>query len=272
MWPQRTHPRPRIRDLSPSLERPLKRKATHEPKKGPLPDFRVAIDFGTKFTSIACTKGHGKPFTIHEFPDELEPSRTNMQVPTEILYLSSQTQGDLRKEDFAHTTLYGYEVQERRRQPKNNRDSRTEVACVTNAKLLLDKSYHIQSLKKTLQENLTILKKNGLITKPEDVIRDLLVCFFNKTKTFLHQYHGLRDDSTVEITFCVPVCWDPSANATMSACLQEALKKVKLCARGRGAHSLFMVNEAEAAAMYTLTSEFSSFKVSNLMHPMKSDL
>lgn len=53
----------------------------------------------------------------------------------------------------------------------------------------------------------------------------------------------------------------------MSACLQEAMNKVDLGVdHGRGVHNLFMVNEAEAAAMYTLTSAFLQPKVSKSMY------
>ena len=41
----------------------------------------------------------------------------------------------------------------------------------------------------------------------------------------------------------------------MSACLQEAMKTVDLGVNGSGICNLFMVNEAEAAAMYALTSK-----------------
>ena len=196
---------------------------------------------------------------IEEFPEDPCPSMSNMQVPTEISYLSPHTNSDPRKDAFPRT-MYGYESQESRNNP-DNPNSGYVVGCVTNAKLLLDKSKHIQPLKKQLKEQLEGLAAKKVITKPEDVIRDLLVCFLQHTKTFLQKYHYLKYESVVEVTFCVPVCWGPSANAIMSACLQGALKKVELCARRRGAYNLFMVNEAEAAAMYTLTSNFQTYRV-----------
>lgn len=60
---------------------------------------------------------------------------------------------------------------------------------------------------------------------------------------------------TVELTFSVPVCWSTMANATMSKCIEAAMREAEFgLIRDRHGSSvnLFMVNEAEAGASYAL--------------------
>lgn len=66
----------------------------------------------------------------------------------------------------------------------------------------------------------------------------------------------------VEVTLAVPVCWSVRANAVMSNCLQLAMKRTHFGTDGVSSPLLFMVNEAEAAAMYALTSEHELLNVS----------
>lgn len=52
------------------------------------PNIRIAIDFGTTFTTIAFIKGdYGKDddiATVGAFPGQMLVGRNGMQVPTEI--------------------------------------------------------------------------------------------------------------------------------------------------------------------------------------------
>ncbi|CAO2655819.1 Nn.00g046220.m01.CDS01 [Neocucurbitaria sp. VM-36] len=238
-------------NLSPSPEPPSKRRPAPASRTY---DFRLAIDFGTKYTSVAWNKGEGSKtpiFNIQGFPDDPLPNRAGTQVPTEITYLREKIKRDDEQQSVKR--IYGYEFI-----PQHDLDDGDYevVGHVANVKLLLDKSPHLKHLRKDLMLVLNKLKTLQVIKKHENVIYDLLVCYLRHTKEFLQRDHGLNDSSKVEITFCVPVCWKPSANTTMSGCLQEAMKKVHLGVDGRGVYNLFMVNEAEAAAMYTLTSAF----------------
>jgi hypothetical protein len=53
-----------------------------------VPDFRVAIDFGTTFTSIAFVRGNGSEvLTVAQFPGDDDMGRNHNQVPIEIQYL-----------------------------------------------------------------------------------------------------------------------------------------------------------------------------------------
>ncbi|KAF1845331.1 uncharacterized protein K460DRAFT_416606 [Cucurbitaria berberidis CBS 394.84] len=245
--PNPTPSRSRTIDPVPGPERPAKRRSTIETTSN-QPDFRLAIDFGTKYTTVACARGSGTGkaiFTIQEFPDDPTPHRADRQVPTEITYSQDRTQ--------ALKITYGYEIERQREFPDGDY---VELGHVTNVKLLLDKSSYLKPMRKELMEVLKKLKAAQIIKKDEKVIFDLLVCYLQHTKDILRRDHGLDNGSKVEITFCVPVCWNPSANARMSACLQEAMRKVHLGVDNGGVCNLFMVNEAEAAATYTLTSTF----------------
>ncbi|CBY00364.1 hypothetical protein IAQ61_011296 [Plenodomus lingam] len=242
----------------PSLDsqRPLKRTSTARYHQVHSYDYSISIDFGTTFTSVACSIRGGAPFTLQEFPDDPQPGRVNMQVPTEILYLSSESEGST---GVTHKRIYGYQIQERRNHPSVYEDGLTEAGHIVNVKLLLDKTVHLKSLQKKLNETLGELKLQHIISKNEDVIRHLLELYLQHAKYIMVRDYGLKSCSTVEVTFCVPVCWDPSANEIMSACVQAALRKVDLGIGPQNQCNLFMVNEAEAAAMHTLSGHVGKY-------------
>jgi len=75
--------------------------------------------------------------------------------------------------------------------------------------------------------------------------------------------------SPVEVTLAVPVCWSARANNVMSACLQSAMRRAKFGTDGISLPLIFMVNEAEAAAMYALTSENVVLNVSAMPHVLR---
>ena len=161
------------------------------------PDFRLAIDFGTKFTSIACTmdKGtEGSIFIIEEFPNDPMPYMAGTQVPTEIAYLHKKTEQH-GEEKVIRKVLYGYEIQSQRDHPDGDFYHFKEVGHITNVKLLLDKSSHLKYLKKSLMDMLKKLRTDGAVQKYEDVIYDLLVCYLRHTKDILQRRYGLLENS-----------------------------------------------------------------------------
>ena len=59
----------------------------------------------------------------------------------------------------------------------------------------------------------------------------------------------------VEVTFAVPVSWTAGNNAIMTQCVIDAMTRAELgVTQGSPTPNLFMVNEAEAAAIYALDS------------------
>jgi hypothetical protein len=66
----------------------------------------------------------------------------------------------------------------------------------------------------------------------------------------------------MEVTLAAPVCWSAGANAVMSSCLETAMKNIKFGTGGVTPPLLFMVNEAEAAALNAQHSEQAKLAVS----------
>jgi hypothetical protein len=182
---------------------PCDSHATHEKL-----DFRIAIDFGTTFTTIAFTKGNelrSNVLTIEEFPGDRCVGRNGTQVPTEIWYLSNKKTEDsmgiikskAQKPIVGRDILYGYEIIRQLELPKGDHlhEMYTESGRISRPKLLLDDNAHLKDLRKDLVDALQQLKKNGLILNDEDIIRDLLVCFLTHTKSILAGDHGYSDNS-----------------------------------------------------------------------------
>lgn len=175
-------------NISPSTERPSKRPSQRQLAAEAGFDFRLAIDFGTKYTTVACTKGEGSKtpiFTIQEFPGDRMPGRVGTQVPTEIAYLQ-------QKEQQSTKHIYGYEILSQHEVPDEEYE---EAGHVTNIKLLLDKSPHLKHLRKDLMLVLRKLKTAQVIQKHENVIYDLLVCYLQHTKEILQRDYGLNSSS-----------------------------------------------------------------------------
>ncbi|KAF1911303.1 hypothetical protein BDU57DRAFT_507169 [Ampelomyces quisqualis] len=213
------------------------------------PHFRIAIDFGTTFTTIAFIKcgGSKKVLTVEEWPGARNFGTNGTQVPTEMWYSTEKT----------YPILYGYEITRRLELPEADplRCGYESIGLITKPKLLLDKSAHLEPIRKALMGGIRQLKKKGVVKKSEDVVEHLLTCFLKHVKSVLERDHDLNAQSRVEITFAVPVCWSATANAVMRTCLQAAMKTARFGFDDTTTPSLFMVNEAEAAAMHALTSD-----------------
>jgi hypothetical protein len=239
------------------------------------PDIRVAVDFGTTYTTVAFVKGAKTSkdaiLTVEGFPGDRCVSRNGTQVPTEIWYLSDKDsalaplekhKGKKRITDPPNV-LYGYEITRRLELPENDplRAAYKDSGHVTKPKLLLDNSHHLANMRGELMESLRQLRAGRLIGQDDDVITDLLTCFLQHTKDTLKRDYELTESNKVEITFCVPVCWSVGAIVTMNACAEKAMQKAKLGTDGTTVPLMFLVNEAEAAAMYALTSKFFHLQV-----------
>ncbi|KAH7396896.1 hypothetical protein DE146DRAFT_57787 [Phaeosphaeria sp. MPI-PUGE-AT-0046c] len=245
-----------------STGRPQKQQAVrqtrHATTKQDKPDFRVAIDFGTTYTTIAFSKDDGVKniFTIEEFPGDNRVGSNGTQVPTELWYLTERVAITTKKAIQTDTpnALYGYEIRRRLEMPERHalRSKYKESGIVTMPKLLLDDSAHLGGWKADLRAVLLQLRKERIIKKEVQVIEDLLSRLLRHTKSVLERDHGLTRTSTVEVTIAVPVCWSARSNAAMNECLQAALSTVQFGSDGTTIPRLFMVNEAEAAAMHVL--------------------
>jgi hypothetical protein len=275
----------------PEAKRPhnVQVSATKQTDTADMPDFRIAIDFGTTFTTIAFVnyKRSKEVFTIEEFPEDDCNHRNGTQVPTEIWYSSDnkgRTSTRARNSEIPEA-LYGYEVTRRLELPDKDplRVAYKNSGLVSKPKLLLDDNAHVSELRKNLMVVLHQLKEDHVIRRYEDVIEHLLVCFLKHTKSVLQRDHKLSHDSEgtswlilshkttltapqVEVTFAVPVCWSARVVNVMSSRLKAAMVTACFGTDGVTEPHLFIVNEAEAAAMHAIDPKNTSLNVRLLNH------
>jgi hypothetical protein len=187
------------KQLSPSMEPDSKLLAEKKP------DWRVAIDFGTTFTTIDFMRGDWTSDmieTIEGFPGDHHPTRSGTQVPTVIWYTNSgqpeqvetSTKQRNAQESAPSPVFYGYQVA-KKLELTEDMDT-ISSGIVSKPKLLLDKSPQHKKLRKTLTDVLRQLKEDKLIRKEEDVIERLLACFLQCTNSILERDHHFRGSDT----------------------------------------------------------------------------
>ncbi|KAL6707707.1 hypothetical protein ACN47E_003828 [Coniothyrium glycines] len=240
----------------------IPRPSTSEPKGDPLfssscrskPDFCLSIDLGTKRTTLAVARP-GSPWseisTIREFEDDPYPGIDGSETPTELLYLRP-TADHLTDVDQNAKLIAGYSIKALRDGP--DYDNSRELGHVVDGKLLLDCNKHIGPLKKNVIDILKKLVKAEAIKTHHSIILDLLMYFLGHAQSILTRDYGLTNHDRVEVTFTIPVSWNPRAYAEMSAFVHEAMTRLNFGLDALGRPWTFMVNEAEAAAMYALAS------------------
>lgn len=67
----------------------------------------------------------------------------------------------------------------------------------------------------------------------------------------------------VEVTFCVPVCYNPFAVTTLGAQVERTMQEVKFGTDGQSPCNIFVVHEAETQAMQALTETLNELEVSS---------
>jgi molecular chaperone DnaK (HSP70) len=98
--------------------------------------------------------------------------------------------------------------------------------------------------------------------KVVDIIAEYLGQLFKHTKTRLTAFHGLRENSHVELVLCVPTSWTDKACRVMQEALATAIQTSQLTKLNNGIiDDLFIVAESEAAATYAIEDHESSFKM-----------
>jgi hypothetical protein len=192
----------------------------------PQPEFRLAIDFGTTYTSITFVKGTGSEehiLNVGNFPGDRCLGRDGTQVPTEAVYLRSKSDSQDDPSVFRQTSqaslsqhtrqsrkrsipinvlpykyIYGYEVHRFYELPDFDIDRRDYEAPlhIRHMKLMLDKSPYVEDARKESMGVISQLMKYRVIENEYDVIRDLLASFFRHCKSSLEMDHGFKDCSS----------------------------------------------------------------------------
>ncbi|KAF1363129.1 hypothetical protein EJ07DRAFT_163038 [Lizonia empirigonia] len=211
------------------------------PSSAQTPEWYVAIDFGTTFTTVASHR-RGEPTdrinTINDFPEIWYPrkgARPSGHIKAGDIRLRFEAEVHRLAEDDEDIGL---------------RKLYDDADRVTMMKLLLDDSYYAQPSKYRLFETLKALKSKDHIKENEDIIFHFFCEVFRATKTRLGP--DFKDDSIVEVTFCMPVCYKPSAVAILGAQIERAMKQERFGTDGQSPCNLFVVHEAEAQAMQAL--------------------
>ncbi|KAJ8110504.1 hypothetical protein OPT61_g6674 [Boeremia exigua] len=221
------------------------------------PDFRIAVDLGNSNTAVAIHKDGMSTEVIpiiDDYPGEPDPTGTNRQVPTLILYPKGDAQvtNSVVAEDMR--IRFGHEV------TQILNESETDDVCglydqnnvVSMMKLQLDDTEYASEAKKGLLSKLEELKRLGHIKENTDVIRDFLSLVLKHTKSRLIRDFGYEDGNTVEIVISVPVCWTPRSTATMSKAVEDAARAVGLGTDEMSPCNIFIANEPELQSMHAL--------------------
>jgi hypothetical protein len=220
---------------SPSSSQPEQKRshevqpsATKQNDTADVPDFRVAIDFGTTFTTIAFVnyKRSKNVFTIEEFPEDDCHDRNGTQVPTEIWY-SSDNKGRTftRAQDLeSPEVLYGYEVTRRLELPDKDpsRFAYKNSGLVSKPKLLLDDSDHVSELRKNLMVVLHQLKGDKKHTSRCSMTSSYFLMTLSHTKSVLQRDHMLSHDSKGK----------PSLRLSQKTIPDSAISGINICCSG----------------------------------------
>jgi hypothetical protein len=144
------------------------------------PDYRIALDFGTTYTSIAFVqKGDPKIYSIDQWDADHCQQSNWRQVPTESVYLSNSRR-------------HGYEAQ---RWPEDPQHNGTVIAHIKRMKLLLDDtgSTWTRDAKNDVSKRVRKLKAHRLIDSEQDIIRHILRYYFDHIKLTLERTYSFND-------------------------------------------------------------------------------
>jgi hypothetical protein len=205
---------------------------TAKPACSPDEEYKVAIDFRTTFTAVAFVLPGFDPENLHDiltikkFPNDPFPSNEGRQVPTESWYPNRPGRGKKRKQRdisvmpstemlddntfganyndaVCEGYLQGFDIQDQLGQSITDFPTYTRDRRVSRMKLLLDNSPLMEGLRGELKLVLDNLKRDKLIKKDEDVIRDYLAVLMLHTKERLETYHGFNSQSKGMVPFNV---------------------------------------------------------------------
>lgn len=90
--------------------------------------------------------------------------------------------------------------------------------------LILTDSDLTQTNQEMIDTTVEALKEAGVIDEPVDILTDYLTPLFKHTKSQLVQFHGLREDSTVELVLCIPPLRTEKLHQTMRTATARALQ------------------------------------------------
>jgi hypothetical protein len=154
------------------------------------PEWYIAIDFGTSYTTVAWYRRGtllDMILTIDNFPGERQHNLTNRQIPTEVWYPKEDARpfGHIKTRDIR--MRFGNEVHRIAEDDEgiDYRQVYDETGRVTMMKLLLDNTAYAQVSKERLHETLDTIREMGHIEFNEDVFSHFFHEVLRATKTCL---------------------------------------------------------------------------------------
>ena len=194
------------------------------------PDFRVGLDLGTTFTTVAWTLGNdsrAKISTIDTYPDGPKSMAPNKgQVPTELWFRKDgKHKPELVDEDEPEIIdspglKFGYEIAHLLGFPPKyiERADYDLPHLVKRVKLLLDRNDYMKKWRRPLKKTLDRLKHDGLISEGSDVLEHAIFYFLNHAKSRLKELHGLKDSSTGKSSALHANIVDHSCSGSHTSC------------------------------------------------------
>lgn len=168
------------------------------------PEWYIAIDFGTTFTTVAWHRrgtSTERIHTIDNFPGEKQHHQTHRQIPTEIWYPKKNARPFRHVKSRDIRMRFGNEVHRIAEDDEgvDLREVYDDADRVTMLKLLLDKTDYAQASRERLQETLEAIKAKGYIEDNEDVFLHFFREVFRALKTRLGS--DFNNDSTGMFSF-----------------------------------------------------------------------
>lgn len=154
------------------------------------PEWYIAIDFGTTFTTVAWYRRGSSTktiYTIDNFPGEKLHHQTHRQIPTEVWYPqpNSLPSRHIKPHDIRMRFGNGVHRMAEDDEGVDIRKIYDDADRVTMMKLLLDHTEYAQASKERLQEALESIKAKGHIEENEDVFFHFFREIFRALRTRL---------------------------------------------------------------------------------------
>ncbi|PGH26778.1 hypothetical protein AJ80_01543 [Polytolypa hystricis UAMH7299] len=224
-------------DAPPSVE-----SAVPEAANGNQTDarFLVGLDYGTTYTTVSYIK-----YDPRDPPKAVTGNEIKYisSWPESAGHYTSQNNPQVPSESWYHKGKYywGYDAHKKWRGEQGylSRSNR----LIKSAKLLLIDNNSETGPRRDLKQTMKRIGKEG-----PDVIKDYLCEVFKHTKSELTELEGYTDGCQVELAFCVPAGWSPTALLKLQTILSEIVEELNF---GTG-FDPFILHEPEAAAAYVL--------------------
>jgi len=185
-------------------------------QRATVPDYRIALDFGTTYTTIAFAKKGEPPTSIHTIDGFLEDrclSLNGRQVPTESVYIrvpskSATSSAERRRKTspVRFRRLHGWEAQRWLETPQPNE---VLIAHIRRMKLLLDNGSWTQDANRDAEKQVARVKAHRLVHSEQDIIQHILKYYLEHIRKTLATDYGFDNRSSGMWQTTLTLSWQP---------------------------------------------------------------